>query len=121
MTNFRHQSILAACIFIWLMTGCATGLSTHELIRIRLDMTKDQVISAIGEPSAARGSIRNKYGQVIELWEYQLRKPENEGNMYTYNWKYPYWLYFYDGRLVQWGAAGDWQKEADRIYEMRFK
>jgi hypothetical protein len=32
----------------------------------------------------------------------------------------PYWLYFADGRLVQWGEAGDWRREADRIYEFRF-
>jgi hypothetical protein len=32
----------------------------------------------------------------------------------------PYWFYFVDGRLAQWGAAGDWSREADRIYEIRF-
>jgi hypothetical protein len=32
-----------------------------------------------------------------------------------------YWMYFYDGKLVQWGEAGDWQREADQIYEMRFR
>jgi hypothetical protein len=32
----------------------------------------------------------------------------------------PYWLYFADGRLVQWGEAGDWRREADRIYDLRF-
>ena len=28
---------------------------------------------------------------------------------------------FVDDKLVQWGEAGDWQKEADRIYELRFR
>jgi hypothetical protein len=32
----------------------------------------------------------------------------------------PYWFYFVDGRLAQWGEAGDWRREADRIYEIRF-
>ena len=32
----------------------------------------------------------------------------------------PYWLYFADGRLAQWGQASDWRREADRIYELRF-
>jgi len=32
----------------------------------------------------------------------------------------PYWLYFADGRLGRWGEAGDWRREADRIYEIRF-
>ena len=32
----------------------------------------------------------------------------------------PYCLYFADGRVAQWGEAGDWRREADRIYEFRF-
>jgi len=76
----------------------------------------------LGEPDAARGSIRNKYGQVIEVWEYEKQKRDTRrGNIYTGLAPTMYWLYFYDGRLVQWGEAGDWKAEADRIYEMRFR
>lgn len=32
-----------------------------------------------------------------------------------------YYLYFYNGELIQWGRPQDWQKEADRIYEVRFR
>jgi hypothetical protein len=68
-------------------------------------------------PTAARGSMTNKYGQVVEIWEYGLYKQVDAFHgRYTY-----YWLYFHDNKLVQWGEAGDWQKEADRIYEMRFR
>jgi hypothetical protein len=31
-----------------------------------------------------------------------------------------FWLYFVEGRLERWGEAGDWAREADRIYEVRF-
>jgi hypothetical protein len=92
-----------------MLVGCATS---GKLMNLKLNMTKSEVISNIGKPTAARGSLTNKYDQIIEIWEYTL-------------WKGPvtadYWLYFVDNRLVQWGEAGDWQKEADRIYELRFK
>jgi len=49
--------------------------------------------------------------ETVHVWEYEF-------------WKGPttacYWLYLVDDVLVQWGKAGDWQKESDRIYEIRF-
>lgn len=83
-----------------------------------LHMTKTEVISTIGEPTADRGSIVNKDGQVIEVWEYALYKTNGDA---VYRSATLYWLYFYNDRLVQWGEAGDWQREADRIYEMTFR
>lgn len=32
-----------------------------------------------------------------------------------------YWLYFLNGELEQWGRPGDWSKEADRVYEIRYR
>ena len=75
-------------------------------------MTKVQVQSTIGDPDVARGSIINKFGQHIEVWEY---------DRLVSNWSWEtkrMWVYFCDGPLVQWGEAGDWQKEADAIYEI---
>jgi len=95
--------------------GCA---NTGKLMKLQLDMTKEEVIRAMGEPDAARGSMRNKYDQVIEVWEYLLSKTDDDA---FHGWKTPYWMYFYNGRLVQWGEAGDWKREADRIYEIRFR
>jgi len=117
----KLKLVLFVPLALLLLEACVTGRSSSELIKLRLDMTKGQVFAALGEPSAARGSIRNKYDQVIEVWEYQLRKPEEDNDMYMHNTKYPYWLYFCNGKLVQWGAAGDWRREADKIYEMRFR
>jgi hypothetical protein len=108
----KWASILLSLFFL---VGCAT---TGKLIKLNLDMTKEQVINTIGKPDAARGSMRNKYDQVIEVWEYLEYKTDDHA---FYGITTPYWLYFYNGRLVQWGQAGDWKQEADRIYEMRFR
>jgi len=110
---FRFFGGIVLCIF--LVVGCAT---TGKLMKLNLQMTKPEIISAIGNPTAARGSMTNKYGQVIEIWEYALYKTDDDAFFGRPTF---YWLYFYDGKLVQWGEAGDWQREADRIYEMRFR
>jgi outer membrane protein assembly factor BamE (lipoprotein component of BamABCDE complex) len=106
----RFVVISVAMPFVF--AGCAT---TQQFIKLELGMTKVQVIETVGEPNLARGSIQNKYGQLIEVWEYYR---------FESNWspdKKRMWVYFADGRLVQWGQAGDWAREADRIYEIRFR
>jgi len=118
-----------------LLTGCAT--STRNLREVSLGMSKNEVVDVLGEPKAARGAIYNKYDQVIEVWEFELAVPDDGREIakdsvltlvtlglaapafFIHDTK-PYWLYFLDARLVQWGEAGDWPAEADRIYEVRF-
>ena len=92
--------------------GCAT---TSQFITLELGMSKKQVLDTIGDPDVARGSVRNKYDQLIEVWEY---------NRLVSNWSWDkkrMWVYFCNGHLVQWGEAGDWAREADRIYEIRYR
>ena len=77
-------------------------------------MTKKQAKEVMGSPKSVRGAIKNKYDQVIEVWEYLL---DDTGGWSWGNKKY--WIYFVDGKLSQWGEAGDWQPS--KIYEMRFR
>ena len=101
-------------------------------------MTKDNVQRAIGSPTTVRGALQNKYGQTVEVWEYRLQSMNSAGMILQATATamaaerpggtplpvdYGYtrcWLYFVNDRLVQWGQVGDWAKEADRIYEVRF-
>lgn len=131
------KKLIYLFITVMLVSGCAT--SQRTLRSISLDMTKEEVVAKIGEPTVVRGSIRNKFNQVVEIWEYTLstrRAGEFFGDttatvlslgilgpvLYekSTNQKQNYWLYFYDGKLVQWGQAGDWKREADRIYDINF-
>jgi hypothetical protein len=101
--------VLIVCL---VLIGCAT---TSQFVKLELGMTKSQVLDTIGDPDIARGSIHNKYGQLIEVWEY---------NRLVSNWSWEkkrMWVYFCDGHLAQWGEAGDWAQEADRIYEIRYR
>jgi hypothetical protein len=132
----KFQKIIPVLILLLFLSGCATSAS--NLKKVSLGMTKDQVEETLGEPTVARGSIMNKYGQVILVWEYKLALPtdDNAGTiigktavtiitvgMAAGSFKGErrnYWLYFYDNKLVQLGEAGDWRKETDRIYEFNF-
>ncbi|NNM43018.1 MAG: hypothetical protein HKM07_01575 [Chlamydiae bacterium] len=69
-------------------------------------------------PGVARGSIINKFGQSIEVREYKTK------DWLATSWQEyerTYWLYFCDGKLVQWGRAGDWAEAKRMIYDINFK
>jgi len=136
----KYKVFISCLLLATLMgLGCATSLKTEKLRTISLAMPKEEVVKNLGEPTAVRGSIRNKLNQVVEIWEYVLVAPKHTsvgqdignfawtamtfgllaGEVYADNLKI-YWLYFYDNKLAQWGEAGDWSKEPDRIYQFDF-
>jgi hypothetical protein len=120
------------------LVGCATsGTSTRKLTKISLGMNKTEVFDALGEPTAVRGAMVNKFSQSVEVWEYRLNKGKTAQEkkddamlaVFTLGLSLPsaagggeevdYWMYFHDNKLWRWGQAGDWKKEADRIMEIR--
>jgi hypothetical protein len=133
--------IFILCIFLATLigTGCMKNIKVEKLRTISLGMSKEEVVKNLGESTVVRGSIRNKLNQVVEIWEYELVVPQHTsagqelqklvwtaitlgavaGEAYKDKIK-SYWLYFYDNKLAQWGEAGDWSKESDRIYKFDF-
>ena len=101
-------------------------------------MKKEDVMKKMGKKGAARGSMINKYGQVIEVREYQVDRGKSDSQLgreltftvLTLGLGAPvllaegeietYWLYFHDGQLVQWGKAGDWAEAERSIYDVNF-
>jgi len=59
-----------------MVSGCVT--SSDKLVEVQLGMTKNQVRQVLGEPTVAQGAIRNKFDQVIEVWEYRLALPSTD-------------------------------------------
>ena len=122
----------AVCIMLlsFMLAGCST--SQGILKKVSLDMTKEQVIDKIGSPKAVREAIKDKSGQTIEIWEYDL-STRQAGEFYqdivltigtagiaapmaisrSKDQVQSYWFYFYNSKLVQWGQAGaqpgDWK------------
>lgn len=95
-----------------ILTGCAAYKSIN-LFNLKIGMAKHEVVRAIGKnPDNLIGAKQYSDGTVEVLqysrydhWASQLQER--------------YWLYFFNDKLIQWGRPGDWQKEADRIYEIR--
>lgn len=133
----RRTTLLATAVVPLLMvSGCVT--SSKKLIEIRLGMTKGEIREVLGEPTVARGAIQNKFGQIIEVWQYRLALPSSDtpgqvigksmltlltfgiGAATFRGEMRDYWLYFLRDELVQWGEAGDWSREPDRIYQFNF-
>jgi len=122
-----------------IISGCATLRSTRVLQKVSLGLSKQETIEKIGRPKIVRGILRNKYGETVEVWEYRLDKGKSdaqrgiEGGLIISSMGLMspllllrgdvqnYWLYFVDDELVRWEPAGDWEKEANRIYDIRFK
>lgn len=123
---------------LFVLSGCARSINADKLMTVSIDMDKKQIVKSLGNPSVVRGSIKNKYDQIIEVWEYRIDKGKtgrqlgkelvlttctlglcspilfSEGEINSY------WLYFCNDKLIKWGQAGDWGRESDVIYEINF-
>lgn len=110
-----YPLILTTIIAIFFI-GCA-GATDTKLSDVSLGMSKSQVKEVMGNPDVVRGSVINKYNQVIEVWQYKLysdwMRMEKNAEIY--------WLYFADGKIYQWGQAGDWEVESKNLYEIRVR
>ncbi|MBB1150271.1 hypothetical protein H4K35_09035 [Myroides sp. NP-2] len=113
------KRILLFFILALTMASCASkkSMALHPE-RLSLGMTKKEVIIAMGEhiPMKVIGSKYYEKG-TIEVGQYYDKKLiYGQGIVEEI-----YYLYFYNNELIQWGRPQDWQKEADRIYEIRFR
>jgi len=137
-----HLAYVTVSSTLILLLGCSTpanSIRSDQLITLHLGMTKTEVQKVIGPPTVARGSIRNKYEQVVDVWEYTVALPNQDtagqaagkaaitvltfgaGAVLYEGQLQPYWLYFLNDELTRWGAAGDWSTEPQRIYEFKFE
>jgi len=73
--EIMKNQVLAAFLLFTLL-GCATP--ARRLTQISLGYTKQEIIKELGQPTVARGAIRNKHNQVVEVWEYKLTMPFQE-------------------------------------------
>ncbi len=128
----KRLTFIFICIIPLVFAGCAHMVKARKLMTISLGMDKQQIINMLGEPIIVRGSMTNKFGQIIEVWEYYIRKEHTSGAKAVITLtmgalfliggqEETYWFYFYDNKLVQWCKAGDWETAAHNIQEIRFR
>lgn len=124
--------VLGVCMISFLLTSCSRYAKESDLDCIKIGMKKEKVMDGITQRGVMRGSLYNKYGDVIEVREYQISKNKDASfyvpiaiaTLCTFGIAAPlffielppdtYWMYFCNDKLIQWGKAGDW-KEAERI------
>jgi PBP1b-binding outer membrane lipoprotein LpoB len=104
---------------ILLLSSCGSkqSMALHPE-RLSLGMTKSEVKIAMGEhiPMKIIGSKYYENGTIEVGQYYDKMLMYGRGLVEEI-----YYLYFFNDELIQWGRPQDWQKEADRIYEIRFR
>jgi hypothetical protein len=96
--TFRIILLLA-----WIIVGCAP---TSNLNRLQLGMSKTETQQAMGGAGTTRGAKTDPSGRQVEILEYVLDNPYTGAEIY--------WLRFANGKLDQWGRAGDWDERIDQ-------
>lgn len=108
------KPLLISVIFLF---ACTT-YKQLPMWNLHLGMTKPDVFSTLGrQPDNLIGSKSFSYG-VIEVVQYSRYTAMGDT---PHDLAERYWLYFLNDSLRQWGRPGDWKKEADRIYEIRYR
>ena len=109
--------LLSSCTFMYQdFDKYGKNYNKVNLHLLKIGDDKQQVLSKIGKPHNVIGSKKFSQG-LIEVWAYE--------KWYAKMWfdekEEEYWLYFLNEKLEQWGRPGDWEEEADRIYEIRYR
>lgn len=92
----KHFFPLLIVLVVAFVTGCAS--TPTKVKKLELGMTPEQVKKKAGEPYAIRAAKVYEDGHTEEVWEYVARFA-----------LYPkdYWVFFENGKVVQWGEPGD--------------
>ena len=103
---------LFVILSLLILSSCAAYKGVN-LFSLKIGMTKSEVVNSVGKnPDNLIGAKQYEDGtmEVIQYSKY---------NAWTGMLEERYWLYFFNDYVLQWGRPGDWQREADRIYEIR--
>ena len=103
--------ILAIGLAVLLVTGCA-AYAPINTAALSVGMSKQAAIEVLGGRGDTVGSRVYDDG-VVDVIEINRRSNLSSDIVETY------WLYFLDNELETWDSPGDWQREADQIYEAR--
>jgi hypothetical protein len=131
------MAVLAiSCLVV---SGCATVRSAKEFENASIGMSKLDVIKKVGRPAIVRGTLKNKDGETVEVWEYKAGKGKDLQQVFTEivfavmsagsgaplllsaAQTDRYWVYFINGAYAGWSHAGDWARDQDKLYDMHYR
>ncbi len=91
------SGILAGLILAFCLSACASW--NTDVHKLQLGMEPEAVREAIGTPYTIRAAKVYEGDEWSEIWEYLPP-------WFTWTPK-TYWVYFENGKVVQWGEPGD--------------
>ena len=137
---FKKTMMVASIACLFVLSGCQKRIKPSQLSGLRIGMSKNEVINQLGEPDVQRGSMKNNFNQVIDLYEYLVDHgvPAEEYVacsvlciftlglalpvfFFLPSQTDPYWMFFCNDRLEKWCKAGDWETTQHSIQEIRFR
>jgi hypothetical protein len=95
----QAASGILAGFFLALLIGLGGGCKNVNVGQLQLGMEPEAVKDAIGSPYTIRAAKTYAGEEWTEIWEYLPP-------LFTWNPK-TYWVYFENGKVVQWGEPGD--------------
>lgn len=104
--------ILMLLVGLMMLAGLGCATTPRKVKKLELGMTPEQVKDAAGDPYAIRAAKVYEDGHTEEVWEYISRFAINPKD---------YWLFFKDGKLVQWGEPGDFSGITSKSGEIPVK
>ena len=118
------KQLVISILLFGILAGCWYDYPRSQyrpinMSMIAVGMSEDEVRMALGEPADVIGARYYKGDHVVKVLQYMEAEFSYTGDHDRL--KKNYYLYFLDDKLVQWGRPGDWAREADSIYEIRFR
>lgn len=86
-----------------LLVGCTTP--STKIVGMSLGMSHDEVQEVMGPPFAVRAAKMYEGGAAAEVWEYV--PPVFSRAAFSDKYDKTYWVFFENGKVVQWGEPGD--------------
>ena len=93
---------LLAVVGVVGLSGCVAP--RQRVSQLKLGMSADQVVDKMGEPFSIRAAKAYENNEWAEVWEYIP-------SMFSLFPK-GYWIYFENGKVVQWGEPGDFSGQS---------
>lgn len=117
---------LSLLLCVMFLAGCGTPQRAEfdqKLRQVEIGMGKKEVVSLFDE-AVPRGAKKYPNGtiEVLEVrHEYYAPFAAHADPWTGFVTSPPTWFYFYNGKLVQYGAANDWPADPDKIIEIRHR
>ena len=82
----KSRQFIFILLIVGFLAGCASTpkefmmsnypfITVQEQLKIKLDMTQENVISILGFPLEVYSKVKDEDGKILDLWVYQLRYP----------------------------------------------